>query len=45
MADPLEVCTKDKQHAVVSFLVSEGMKGAEIHRKFAAKYGQNCSPQ
>jgi hypothetical protein len=33
MIAPLEVCTKDKQHAVAHFLVSEGMKGAEIHRK------------
>jgi hypothetical protein len=41
----LEVCTKDKQHVVVGFLVSEGMKGAEIHRQLAAKFGQNCLPQ
>jgi hypothetical protein len=25
MTAPLEVCTKDKQHAIVHFLVSEGM--------------------
>jgi hypothetical protein len=42
---PQEICTKDKQHAVVRFLVSEGMKEAEIHRQMAAKYGQNCLPQ
>jgi hypothetical protein len=30
---PLEVCTKDKQHAVERFLVSKGMKGAEMHRQ------------
>jgi hypothetical protein len=27
----LEFCTKDKQRAIVRILVSEGMKGAEIH--------------
>jgi hypothetical protein len=27
------------------YLVSEGMNGAEIHRKLAAKYGQNCFTQ
>jgi hypothetical protein len=30
MTAPLEVCTKDKQRAVERFLVSEGMKWAEI---------------
>jgi hypothetical protein len=28
---PLKVCTKDKEHALVCFLVSERMKGAEFH--------------
>jgi hypothetical protein len=37
----LEVCTKDKQRAIVS----EGMRGAETNRKLSAKYGQNCLPQ
>jgi hypothetical protein len=45
MIASLEVCTKYKQHAIVHFLVSEGMKRAEIHRQLAAKYGQNCLPQ
>jgi hypothetical protein len=27
MTVPLEVCTKDKQHVIVHFLVCEGMKG------------------
>jgi hypothetical protein len=27
------------------FLLSEGMKGGDIHRQLAAKYGQNCLPQ
>jgi hypothetical protein len=30
MTAPPEVCTKDK-HAIVHFLVSEGMEGADIH--------------
>lgn len=30
MAAPLEVSTKDKQHALVCFVWSEGRKGAEI---------------
>jgi hypothetical protein len=34
MTASLEVCTKDKQHAVVQFLVSVGMNGAEIHRQW-----------
>jgi hypothetical protein len=42
---PLEICTKDKQHAVERFLVSEGMKGAEIHRQLADEYRQNCLAQ
>jgi hypothetical protein len=45
MTASLEVCTKDKQHEIVRFLVSKGMTEAEIHRQLAAKYGQNCSPQ
>jgi hypothetical protein len=44
MTASLEVCTKDKQHAIVCFLVSEGMKVAEIRQQLAAKYGQNCLP-
>jgi hypothetical protein len=38
MVAPLQFCTKDKQHVIVRLLVSEGMKGAEIHRHSAAKY-------
>jgi hypothetical protein len=39
---PLQVCTKDKQHAIcsTSFLVSVGMKRTEIYRQLADKYGQ-----
>jgi hypothetical protein len=42
---PLVFCTKAKQRAILRSLVSEGMKGAEIHRQLAAKYGQNYLPQ
>jgi hypothetical protein len=42
---PLEVCTKNKKRGTVRFLVSKGMKGAEIHRQLATKYGQNCLQQ
>jgi hypothetical protein len=45
MTAPIEDCIKDKQHAIIRFLVSKGMKGAEIHRQLAAKYGENCLPQ
>jgi hypothetical protein len=38
MTAPLEVCTKDKQYAIVRFFVCKGVKGAEIHRQLAAKY-------
>jgi hypothetical protein len=42
---PPEVCTKDKQHAIVHFFMSEGMEGAEVHQSLAAKNGQNCLPE
>jgi hypothetical protein len=45
MMAPPEAGTKDKQHAEVHLLVSEGMKGVEIQRQLAAKFGQNCLPQ
>jgi hypothetical protein len=35
---PTDVCTKDMQHVTARFLVSEGIKGAEINRKLATKY-------
>jgi hypothetical protein len=38
MSAALEVCTQDKQHAIVNFVVSEGMEEAKIHRQLAAKY-------
>ena len=31
MAAPLAVCTKEEQRAVIRFLWSEGVPGAEIH--------------
>jgi hypothetical protein len=41
MTAALEVCIKEKQHAILHFLLSEGMKEAEIHQQLAPKYGQN----
>ena len=34
MAAPLAVCTKEEQRAVIRFLWSEGVPGAEIHRTY-----------
>jgi len=31
MAAPLAICTKEKQHSVIYFLSSEGVKPIEIH--------------
>jgi hypothetical protein len=45
MTAPIKVCTKDKQHAIVRFFVSEVMKGAEMRRQLAAEYGQKCLVQ
>jgi len=33
MAAPLSVCTKEEQRGVTRFLWSEGVTGAEIHRR------------
>jgi hypothetical protein len=41
----LEVCTATSNMQLCVFFVSEGMKGAEIHRKLAEKYRQYCLPQ
>jgi hypothetical protein len=38
-----EVFTKDKEHSVLHFLLSEGMKEAENHQQLAAKYRQNSA--
>jgi len=42
MAAPLAVCTKEKQRAVIRFLWSEGVPGAEIHRRLSTQYGDSA---
>ena len=44
MAAPLSVCTKEEQHGVIRFLWSEGVPGAEIHRRLSAQYGDSALP-
>ena len=31
-------CTKEEQSAMIRFLLSEGVSGAEIHRRLLSKY-------
>jgi hypothetical protein len=38
MAAPLSVCTKEEQRSVIRFLWSEGVSGAETHRRLSAQY-------
>jgi hypothetical protein len=38
MADPLEIWTKEEQRSVIRFLISEGVKPIEIHRRMKAKH-------
>ena len=45
MAVPLSVCTKEEQRSVIRFLWSEGVSGAEIHRRLSAQYGNRVLPQ
>ena len=45
MAGPLSVCTKEQQRSVIRFLWSEGVSGAEIHRRLSAQYGNSVLPQ
>jgi hypothetical protein len=45
MAAPLSVCTKKEQLSVIRFLWSEGVSGAEIHRRHSAQYGNSVLPQ
>jgi hypothetical protein len=45
MAAPLSVCTKEEQRSVIRFLWSEGVSGAEIHRRLSAKNGKSVLPQ
>lgn len=44
MSAPLAVCTKEEQRAVIWFLWSEGVKGAEIHCRLLAQYGDSTLP-
>ena len=41
MSAPLDVCTEEEQRAVVRFLWSENVSGAEIHRRLQTQYGNN----
>jgi hypothetical protein len=43
MAVPLCICTKEEQHAVICFLWSEGIPGAEIHQRVSAQYGGSAN--
>jgi len=45
MASPLAVCTKEEQRAVIRFLWSEGVPGAEIHRRLSTQYGDSALPR
>jgi len=45
MAEPISVCTKEEQRGVIRFLWSEGVTGAEIHRRLSAQYGNRALPQ
>jgi transposase len=45
MATPLSVCTKQQQHSAIRFLWSEGVSGAETHRRLSAQYGNSVLPQ
>jgi len=45
MAAPLSVCTKEEQRGVIRFLLSEGVTGAEIHRRLSIQYGDSALPR
>jgi len=44
MAAPLSVYTKEEQRGVIHFLWSEGVTGAEIHRRLSDQYGDRALP-
>ena len=44
MAAPLSVCSKEEQRGVI-FLLSEGVTGAEIHRRLSAEYRDRALPR
>ena len=39
------MCTKEEQRGVIRFLWSEGVPGAEIHRRLSAQYGGSALPR
>ena len=45
MVAPLAVCTKEEQRAVIRFLCSKGVPGAEIHRRLSTQYGDSALPR
>jgi hypothetical protein len=45
MDAPLFICTKEEQRAVVRFLWSEVVPGAEIHRRMSVRYGNGVVSQ
>jgi transposase len=45
MNAPLAVCTKEEQRSVIRFLWSEGVSGAEIHRRLTEQYGNSVLSQ
>jgi len=42
MATALATCTKEEQLSVIRFLLSEGAKPIEIHRRIEVQYGDQC---
>ncbi|XP_066946989.1 protein GVQW3-like [Macrobrachium rosenbergii] len=45
MDAPISICTKEEQRSVIRFLWSEGVPGAEIHRRLSVQYGGNVLPR
>ena len=44
MVAPLALCTKEEQRAVIRFLWSEGVPGAEIHQRLSTQYRDSALP-
>jgi len=42
---PLQDCTIEEQRGVVRFLLAEGVKSVEIHRRMLTQYGQSTMSQ
>ena len=45
MSALLAQCTAEEQRAVIQYLWSECVSGAEIHRKFLAQYRDSALPK